>query len=64
MSETGQSSEGGGAGGFKMENVVNQCLEMNQEKLGDEAGGDMAGKNGTYQLKKKRASMSALYKGK
>ena len=37
---------------------------MNQEKLGDEAGGDMSGKNGTYQLKKKRASMSALYKGK
>ena len=28
MSETGQSSEGGGAGGFKMENVVNQCLEV------------------------------------
>ena len=34
---------------------------MNQEK-GEEGGVDMAGKNGTYQLKKKRASISALYK--
>lgn len=42
--------------------IVNQ---MSQEKLGEDAAGEMAsGKNGTYQLKKKRASMSALYKGK
>ena len=32
MSETGQSTEGGAAGGFKMADVVNQCLEVNGNK--------------------------------
>lgn len=37
----------------------------NHEKKADSETNQMkTGENGTYQLKKKRASMSALYKGK
>jgi len=64
MSENGDS--GGAASssstGFKLENVVDQCVEMNQNN--EDGQSDLAGKNGTYQLKKKRSSMSSLYKGK
>ena len=37
----------------------------NQDKQSDSVANQMkTGENGTYQLKKKRVSMSALYKGK